>query len=303
MGRVLKFIFSIYFFILILQSCSVLSESQIASIEALAIKSDTVSNAPSLIFNSLNDIRVKRGLFYVASLTTTQSRVEELDALTKAKIEGEKRAAKADTYVNVLNSYLRAVKSLASDNRSENIGREIRGIGNNVDSILISYNILLGGDLPEGISKLSGKSLSFVAENITRGKQFKLLKEFMTVGDTMVATCCDTLISLLKSDNMNSLIDNEIIGLENNFKVYLSYMESLGQQPPVDSYRDYMLLKEKALAISQVRNASVSALRSLKNAHHKLVEKLYQKQDIDITDDLLELTKLTYDICLAVKKI
>lgn len=301
--KAVVFLFSFFLCVAISQGCSVLSESQISSIEALTIKSDTMVNAPSAIFHSLNHIRVQRGIFYTASLGTPENRIEELDALAKAKVEGEKRAAKADTYVNVLSSYIRAVRSLASDERSEAIGREFRGIGNNIDSVIISYNILVEEQLPVGISKLSGKTLGYLAENLTKGKQFEFLKEFMTLGDSLVAECCDTLISILKDKKMDALIQNEKEGLENNFKAFLYEMERLGQVPPVEYYNEYLILREKSLAINEVRNASVRALRYFKNAHHKIVEKLSQKQEIDITDDILELTKLTYDICLAVKKI
>ena len=303
MRKVIQLLFSFFVYVVLSQSCSVLSESQISSIEALTIKSDSMVNAPSAIFHSLDHIRLQRGLFYVASLDIPENRIEELDALAKAKVEDEKRSAKADTYVSVLESYIRAVKSLASDQRSTAIGREFRGIGNNIDSIVISYNILLDGQLPEGISKLSGKSLGFIAENVTKGTQFKFLKEFMTVGDSLVAGCCDTLISILKGEDLNNLIKNEKEGLDNNFKAYLYEMERLGVVPPIECYQQFLMLKERVIAVSDLRNASVRALRSFKNAHHKIVEKLSQKQDIDITEDLFELTKLTYDICLAVKKI
>lgn len=303
MSRILGFLFSIFLLLSLSQGCSVLSESQLSSIEALTIKSDSISSAPSAIFKSLNHLRYRRGLFYAASLTAPQNRIDELDALAKANIENEKRAAKADTYVNVLNSYIRAVGSLASDDRSKNIGREIRGIGNNIDSIIISYNILIDDNLPEGIAKLGGKSLGMIAENITKGKQYKFLKEFMMTGDSLVACCCDTLIALLRSESMNSLIENEKSGLENNFKAYLTEMERIGQVPAMGCYSEYLILRQKSLCINDLRNASVRALRSFKNAHHKIVEQLDCKQEIDLTEDLLELTKLIYDICLAVKKI
>ena len=286
-----------------LGSCSILSESQIKSVESLADRGDSLSYAPSAIFHTLDEIRVERGLFYVASLSTVQGRIDELNSLTKAKVEDQKRAVKADAYVGVLNSYTKALKSLSSGQRSENIGRELRGIGNNVDSIIISYNILLNEDLPEGLFKLTGKAFGYLGEGITKGKQFKLLKGFMESGDSLVASCCDTLISILKGDNMNHLIDNELQGLENNFKAYVTLMDRSEEPISMDAYRLYLEQREKLLAVKEVRNAVVRGLRSFKNSHHKLVGELEKKQDIDITKDLLELTKLSFDLCLALKKL
>ena len=146
-----------------LESCSVLSQTQLDRIENLALNADSVVSAPSAIFSTLGEVRLERGLFYAASFSSPEARFEEIQALAESSIEEKKRAEKADVYVGILNSYFRALRSIANEERWRGVGREFRSLGRGVDSLIIESNELFGKDTPVGIAKAAGKRYKKVA--------------------------------------------------------------------------------------------------------------------------------------------
>lgn len=278
-------------------SCSVLSEKQLQRVEDLAIKGDTLASTPSAIFRTLSEIRLERGLLYAASLTTPEVRFEEVQAIAEGSIEDKKKWAKADIYIGILSSYFKALQSVSNEERWRSVGREFRGLGRGVDSLIIEYNELFGADIPEGVAKTSGKAFGYIGENINKFRQTKYLKEFVAIGDTLVAECTDSLTSILKSKELNELIENETQGLEANYKAYIYAMSQGGFPPQIERDREYVALVEKANSLKQIRNRAVSALRAVKNAHHKLLLELQlEDQDKEVYDDFETLNKLFLEI-------
>ena len=64
--------------ILLCSSCAALTESQLQTVQKLAVSGDSVAAAPSAMFRQLAAVRTERGLFYAASLTGAQARFAEL---------------------------------------------------------------------------------------------------------------------------------------------------------------------------------------------------------------------------------
>lgn len=283
-----------------LESCSVLSQTQLDRIENLALNADSVVSAPSAIFSTLDEVRLERGLFYAASFSSPEARFEEIQALAESSIEEKKRAEKADVYVGILNSYFRALRSIANEERWRGVGREFRSLGRGVDSLIIESNELFGKDTPVGIAKAAGKTFGYFAENINKFRQTKYVKEFVALGDSLVAECTDSLTSILKSKSLTELIENESAGLEANYKAYTYAMIEGGYPPQVSNDKEYVLLVEKMSSVKQIRNKAVAALRSVKNGHHKLLLELGKEdQEKEVFEDfqsinslLLELSKL-----------
>lgn len=283
-----------------LESCSVLSQTQLDRIENLALNADSVVSAPSAIFSTLGEVRLERGLFYAASFSSPEARFEEIQALAESSVEEKKRVEKADVYVGILNSYFRALRSIANEERWRGVGREFRSLGRGVDSLIIESNELFGKDTPVGIAKAAGKTFGYFAENINKFRQTKYVKEFVVLGDSLVAECTDSLTSILKSKSLTELIENESAGLEANYKAYTYAMIEGGYPPQVSNDKEYVLLVEKMSSVKQIRNKVVAALRSVKNGHHKLLLELGKEdQEKEVFEDfqsinslLLELSKL-----------
>ncbi|MDR2233256.1 MAG: hypothetical protein LBE56_09055 [Tannerella sp.] len=292
-----------YFFVILMffstMSCAVLTTSQLKMVNQLTVASDTVAAAPKTLFAELAAVRLERGLFYAASLTSAEAREKEINALATATIADQKLIDRTDVYVSVLESYLRALRSLSNDVRWEQYGTEWRGLGRNIDSLLLRFNQidLLDTPLTIGWGKLSGQYMGYLNERYMRTSQAKTVKSFVTEGDTLVATCVDGLIEVLRTGAVADLIENESEGLKNNYSAYLHRLEMSGEMPDIALDRKYIELTQRVEKAIYTRSRCITALQSLKRAHKKLVTELAKRQRIDfLFDEMIELNTLALNL-------
>ena len=280
---------------LVCTSCAVLTTSQLQRVNNLTVASDTVVVAPKVIFEELATVRLERGLFYAASLTSATAREKEINALAAASQADEQMATRAEAYVNVLNSYLRALRSISAASRWTAYGTEWRGIGRNIDSLILRTNqtTIFETQIPVGWAKLSGQYMGYLNERYMRVRQAKAVKAFVTEGDTLLAVCVDGLVDLLKAGDLIDLIENEHDGLRRNYEAYLHRLELGGLPADLAADRKYLELVKRLEKAKYTRGRCVTALQALKRAHAKLVEELKQRQQVDFfIDELIELNTL-----------
>lgn len=254
--------------------CSPLTKVQMAAAGELVLRTDTISRSPQILLGELAQIRRERGLFYAASLTVPESKIAELNAVAAGIKKDRAAINKSGLYVEVLNGYLRALKSLSADKRHTQAAVEMRGIGRNIDNILRDYNKLDTGydDIPVGYATLVSAVLGKMSEYVMMTVQGKALKMTVLAADSLIGVTCDSLIGILKSPQMNALIENEKLALKDNYAAFSAVRCNVVDEMFLDADRRYVEMLVKADALGVIRNNCVSALRSLKNAHHKLAE-------------------------------
>ena len=224
--------------------CSPLSKAQIEAVGELTFRSDTISRSPAVLFGEMSELRLERGLFYAASLTSGTARYEEVTALAETSMDDESLVRKASGYVDAFNSYVRALHSVSADARWKGLGTEIRGVGTRVDSVLYRYNRLDTGyeDIPTGYARMAGRVLAYVAEEVMQAVQGRAVRNIVVAGDTLVTASCDSLMAILRSDEMNELIRHERESLRDNYAAYLAALELRGEPVPFESDRLYVEL-------------------------------------------------------------
>lgn len=282
----------------VLASCAALSPAQMKAVNNLSVASDSVAAAPSAFFNTLAYVRTERGLFYAATLTTPEIRQAELDALSQAAVDDQKLAERTDVCVDVLNSYLRALRSLCNQTRWTSIGTQTRSVTTRLDSAILRYNALEWSQpLPEDIVKLSGKLTAYFAENYMRNRQARAVRDFVRQADTLVTACTTQLIDLIKKEEVAQLLAAEQNGLQQNYLTYLKFQQdnpTVAMTSSTDSDRHYMDLTAKLTAAVQVRDKCLSGLRALARAHHKVAQELETRRPVDhLWAELIELNSLS----------
>ena len=281
--------------------CSPLSKAQIEAVGELTFRSDTISRSPAVLFGEMSELRLERGLFYAASLTSGTARYEEVTVLAETSMDDESLVRKASGYVDAFNSYVRALHSVSADARWKGLGTEIRGIGTRVDSVLYRYNRLDTGyeDIPTGYARMAGRVLAYVAEEVMQAVQGRAVRNIVVTGDTLVTASCDSLMAILRSDEMNELIRHERESLRDNYAAYLTALELRGEPVPFESDRLYVELLRRADELPDIRNSCVSALRSFKNAHARLAADFAAgKKEVpeELWDEVLRLNVLAAQV-------
>jgi hypothetical protein len=270
-----------------------MTKAQLKRVNSLAVVSDSAVTGPGSVFRILDDVRMERGLIYAASLQGTDTRIQELNGLADATTGQSRLADKADVCINILDSYIRALRSVSNEARWKRNGTELRGIGRNMDSLAIAYNKLDWGTLYEpGIAKQIGKTSGYLAEQYGKRHQRKVVKEFLEHGDTLVDACVKSLVEGLKSDQFKSLIENERTGLENNYRAYLNSTSLTGATPLPEYDRAYIENRLKTERAETMRRQCITTLQSFTRAHHSLLKEMDNRRTYtEFADELYDLNR------------
>lgn len=205
---------------------------------------------------------------------------------------------KSDVCINILESYIRALKSVTSETRWKQNGTELRGIGRNMDSLAIAYNKLDWGVLYEpGIAKQIGKTTGYLAEQYGKRRQRHVVKGILEHGDTLVDACVKALVAELKSEDFKGLIANERTGLENNYRAYLNAAALNNTPPHSDFDRIYVESRFKIDQAESLRRRCITMLQSFSRAHSALLKEMDNRATYsEFLDELYEFNKQFLEI-------
>ena len=286
------------FLLVYMSSCATMTKAQLKRVNSLAVVSDSSLTGPGSVLRILNEVRLERGLIYAASLQGADTRIQELNGLADAQTQQSRLADKSDVCINILESYIRALKSVSSETRWKQNGTELRGIGRNMDSLAIAYNKLDWGTLYEpGIAKQIGKTTGYLAEQYGKRRQRHAVKGILQHGDTLVDACVKSLVAELKSDDFKSLIANERTGLENNYRAYLNAAALTGTPPQPAYDRIYVESRLKIDQAESLRRNCITMLQSFSRAHSALLKEMENRATYsEFMDELLELNKQIVDV-------
>ncbi len=286
------------FLLIYMSGCASMTKAQLKRVNSLAVVSDSAVTGPGSVLRALNDVNMERGLMYAASLNTTDARIQELNGLADAQTGLSSLTDKADVCVDILESYIRALKSVSSESRWKQNGTELRGIGRNMDSLAIAYNKLDWGTLYEpGIARQIGKTGGYLAEQYGKRRQRRMVGLFLEHGDKLVDDCVSALVEILKSDDFKSVIENERTGLENNYRAYLNYTRLTGITPSPGFDRTYLECRLKVDRAESLRRHCITMLQSFNRAHNALRKEMYNRRTYnEFADELFELNRQITDL-------
>ncbi len=256
--------------------CAALSKTQIEAVSRFSTACDSIAAYPGTFFRELSELRTRNDVYYTASLFTPEVRTEALDALYKASETELRLANKANMGFEVLREYMRALRSLAHENRYSDLFRETRSLGKNLDSLIYRYNDFVPAHpLPTGLGKSAGQIVAAGARIWMRHRQGQQVRYFVGQGDTLVSLLTANLVELLQSEALEAMLENQITTQRRN---YLGYLRRFPDSPPEED-RLYLERIEASQNLRDTRNRVVRSARSLRNAHKKLHAALHSRKD------------------------
>lgn len=274
----------------IITGCASLSKRQKDEIQKWSTVCAEFSAYPSQVFKSMADFRKERGVFFAASLSTPQLRIEELDALHKAWVNDYRLSGKMDAVAEAMGAYARSLDALSHPNRHEEFGLLARSLGRKLDSLIVRYNeCSLTEPLPLGYGTAAGRSLGFLGNIWIKHRQAKALKPLITAADTLIGSLTASIITVLNDDMVRSFLTNEEAGLRQN---YLSFLQHEEGTPDQD--RQYLKMLRTLDDVRELRRKSASAARSLRKAHARLNAGM--NKEPQLSDILLELDQAEQEV-------
>lgn len=277
-------------------SCASLTKTQVEAVNQFAQTTKDFSDFPSKIMTELADIRYKRGLYYVNSLTDTlkegaELHIAELDSLYIQKNIDNSVSTKVDITFKIIDKYSQSLLLLSSDKYVDDISKQAKNFGVGIDSLINIYNSIDSAKiLPSGIGGAVSQLIILGGKQYIKNKQAKEIKKFVGLADTLVSIMTINLLEYLTSTKINNIILGEERGIRRN---YLSFLQQ-NINSSVESDENYLELKNSIDGVKKLQQKTIKATKNLRAAHKKLLNEISETKDLKET--IMELQDLYEDI-------
>ena len=282
-------------------SCASLTKTQIESVNQFAHHSQNFSAFPGRIMTELAEIRTIRGVWYANSLAVPKFHIDVLDSVYFNKTHAYNVSEKSDITFRVIDKYAQSLALLSCDRYEKEFVKQTEGFGVGLDTLIKRYNRIDNTvALPEGVGAVAGKLVIMGGRQYIMSRQAREIKKFVPQADTLVAVMTSNLLQFLKSENIDELIRAEEFGLNQN---YLSYIrQSQGTSTQADF--QYLELKSRLDAVKQLRSKTITATKSMRNAHSELLKSIQKKKKlIESLQGLKVMAEQVRDLKATVDKI
>jgi hypothetical protein len=271
-----KIVYSVILLLLAV-SCASVSKQQRNVVQQFAIKTENFSLFPEKIMDELAGIREARGIYFANSLTDPVSHLNELNNIVKERMKDDKIPGIVGITFKILNEYAGGLVQLSSDAPIKSAGDSSLKFGVELEKLVGMYKETNGASrLPSGIGGLLAQTMNVGTRNYLAKKQYKELKKFVNLADTLVSVVCDEMVKFLSSKNLGQLIGIEESGISESFRFYFTK-----RSPTVESEKEYVALLKRVEGVKQMQLETIQATISLKKAHKKLAEELNREFNLE----------------------
>lgn len=148
--------------------------------------------------------------------------------------------------------------------------------GVSLDSLINKYNTLQGATkVKPGIGGLIGSLIMAGGSQFIRAKQAKEIQRFVPEADEMIGVMTRNLLEFLESGKIAALIANEEKGIQSNYRSFLRQ-----RKPGIQNEWDYLELLAHLDRIKSLRDQTIAATSSLRQAHTELLAAIKEKKTL-----------------------
>jgi len=273
-----------------LSSCAVLTDSQVKNINAFAATAKSYSAFPSAVVR-------QRAEFHLHSEITvaSQSQFADPDAITRRMASARKSyntaiqlAPKFDLSLQLIQQYAGLLTKLSSDHYITDLNAPTTSLGENLSSLVNTYNSKAKDSLPAGLGNSISKIILMAGKVLTRHKQTSALKEFVLAADTMVQVTTRNLVTVLDGETFTDAAGRSFPSLksllaeEKEFFIQ-SYRQSVLSDSSRTNYWAIKFFYDELTAYDNtesLRQGVVQAAKSLAAAHRELANNVKEKKQL-----------------------
>jgi hypothetical protein len=297
-------------FILLLSGCAVLSDSQVANINAFSVTASHYSNYPDEIFKKRAALHLDNELLEVLSFSDFNLLDRRVD---KARANYNLAIAASDKFdlsIQIIQQYAGLLVELSSDKYTRGLDDNTTSLGNNLGILVSAYNTKLKptDTIPAAISGELSNVIWALGRRVTRSKQAQALKKFIPLGNVLVASAVKNLVEVLDKDSITGIDGKMYPGLrtllaEEKAETIQNYKNLVftGRSPNTyASIRQYYDVKVDYDNTEALRQKCVTTANQLVKAHNALTNNITEKRDLkgliketqDLVTDFQDLGKI-----------
>lgn len=282
------------------QGCATLSSSKREYIQQFGLSTRNLPDYSLKLTDGLSNIRSKRGVYFANTLSTPNLHLNELDNIYNQQKIDEVNSTLFQNSFTMLSLYSTMLLKLSSNSYNEDLYDNIKELEYGLENLITINNQLTSSNIPTGFINIAAK-ISFLSGKYYIGhNQNEEIKRLVTSSDSLITDISNNIVFHLKSDNLNSIIENEHMMLSRN---YLSYIQQ-NKQTSVYSDLDYILLKNNLDKIKALKEKLIISVTNLKLAHNIMAVEVNKKNTtLDNINQLKELLITMSEINQIAKQI
>ena len=304
--------------LLLLSGCASLTKSQLTEVNQFSQLTKSFSAYPQKVFTTLNGVRTQEQFFMAGTIRDPKKHQQSVLKIDTFRKTGAKLDEEAGLAFQIINDYAKKLVCLTANVYSLQVDTASKPFGTNLDNLIGKYNSIVPQHaVPTGLGALFAELVSFGGDLYIHDRQAKGTKEFVTRGDTLIGAMAVTLEAFLNG-NDNSLMHSIARERENVNINYLEFLkhndeeirityqadtvygksklrkkDSLGKKDititgQLYAWRStgigadslYINLLDNLGADELLRQQCLEAVKSLRKAHHKLMEDLQEKKTL-----------------------
>lgn len=258
-----------------INSCSVLSKSQITNINAFATTAEKYAAFPSEVPRQRASLFLHERLVEVINISDA-GRVnlginKAIDNYKKLIISSDK----FDLSLLLIQQYASLLTKLSANNFVDNLSSNTNSLNDNLGNLVKIANTKMTNPIPATVSDAITKVIFLVGQRLTMNKQAKALKEFIPEGQKLIVITMQNIEEAMVT--MQDLLEQDKTKFTDTYtaNVFMNVakMNYLSVNQYVTGLSDFDNLE-------LLRLQSISAARKLSKAHAKLEKSILKKSDL-----------------------
>jgi hypothetical protein len=271
-------LYMVLFFVLLgLSGCSVLTPSQVREAKKFAVAAENYDTLPGAVVEAHGELRKWEQLYVAAGFIPNELALVQIENALKEKKQALGLGKQADVALAVLNNYAQLLVLLTSDGFTADMSDEADDVGKRIDKGLELYNDVFKQDL-SGFGGIVGGSIRGVGGIMIKRRQTKALRAALIAADPVIEELSEKVTSLidqyLPGENGAGFILESERDLKKRF--VSNKQSSIAKSPFFSVVQTADMLEYSREALSLAHQAR-KAIVSLRGAHRDLMQSLNEK--------------------------
>lgn len=292
--------YHVLFLLPLLSGCSVLTKSQLDSIQVYSLATQEYSQYPAQLINDF--VEVQNSIFLLTSplIFDPERAAARIFAHQNDQNEILEEAERLDLSFTILKEYVKNLEVLSTPDYFEKFNSNIKNTGTNLDLLVGRYNSQFDKELPEGIGSLVYQSLVMVGQKSLARQRGNILKDYILKGDPLIKEITQVTKEFLErkvSGEWLKQIDLELKSAHTAVRRQivmdtLNYPSNAFQIIQLDTQVDQ--LYKDSYQLKKLNESLLIAIDELYPAHHAITVDVQQKKKL--TALLTEITSFVAEV-------